>query len=48
METKRVNKAVSRNKEKFPERISWIVSNDDVDNLWSQNATANKSILIQD
>ena len=43
VETKRINEAVSRNKEKFPRRISWIASNDDVSNLWSQNATANIS-----
>ena len=45
VETKRVNEAVSRNKEKFPERISWIASDDEVDNLWSQNATANISTM---
>ena len=28
-ETKRINEAVRRNKEKFPERFSWIISNDD-------------------
>lgn len=43
VETKRINEAVSRNKEKFPKRISWIASNDEVNNLWSQNATANIS-----
>ena len=43
VETKRINEAVHRNKEKFSERISWIVSNDDISNLWSQNATANIS-----
>ena len=43
VETKRVNEAVYRNKEKFPNRISWITSNSEVDFLWSQNATANIS-----
>ena len=43
VETKRVNEAVYRNKGKFPERISWITSNNEVNNLWSQNATANIS-----
>ena len=43
VETKRVNEAVYRNKEKFPERISWILRNNEVNNLWSQNATANIS-----
>ncbi|MBQ9181741.1 MAG: ORF6N domain-containing protein [Bacilli bacterium] len=43
VETKRVNEAVYRNKEKFPNRISWIISDNEVDFLWSQNATANIS-----
>ena len=43
VETKRINEAVSRNKDKFPRRISWITNNDEVSNLWSQNATANIS-----
>lgn len=42
-ETKRVNEAVNRNKEKFPSRISWITNDKEVDVLWSQNATANIS-----
>lgn len=43
VETKRINEAVYRNKDKFPRRISWITSNEEVSNLWSQNATANIS-----
>ena len=43
VETKRINEAVYRNKEKFPNRISWIVTDNEKDNLWSQNATANIS-----
>ena len=43
VETKRVNEAVNRNKEKFPNRISWITNDKEVDVLWSQNATANIS-----
>ena len=43
VETKRINEAVYRNKEKFPKRISWILSDIEKDNLWSQNATANIS-----
>ncbi len=43
VETKRVNEAVYRNKEKFPNRISWITSESEVNFLWSQNATANIS-----
>ncbi len=45
VETKRINEAVRRNKEKFPERISWIINNDDISDLWSQNATANISSM---
>ena len=43
VETKRINEAVSRNTDKFPERISWILCDVDIKNLWSQNATANIS-----
>lgn len=43
VETKRINEAVSRNKEKFPNRISWIANDNEVEILWSQNATANIS-----
>ena len=43
VETKRINEAVARNKEKFPQRITWILDNYDLDILWSQNATANIS-----
>ena len=43
VETKRVNEAVKRNKEKFPNRISWVANEKEVNSLWSQNATANIS-----
>ena len=43
METKRINETVYRNKEKFPERISWITSGKEVNDLWSRNATVNIS-----
>ena len=43
VETKRVNEAVYRNQQKFPKRISWVMSDSEVDILWSQNATANIS-----
>ena len=43
VETKRINEAVIRNKEKFPERFSWTLSDVDKNSLWSQNATANIS-----
>lgn len=41
VETKRINEAVKRNLEKFPERFSWILSDLDVLNLRSQIGTAN-------
>ena len=41
VETKRINEAVSRNKNKFCDDYSWIVSNNEKNILWSQNATAN-------
>lgn len=41
VETKRINEAVTRNKEKFPERFSWLLDNRDMDDLRSQIATAN-------
>lgn len=43
VETKRINEAVYRNKDKFLERISWVTNDIEVKNLWSQNATANIS-----
>ena len=43
VETKRVNEVVTRNKAKFPNRISWITNDKEVEILWSQNATANIS-----
>ena len=39
-ETKRINEAVYRNKEKFPERFSWILDDSDVEILRSQIATS--------
>lgn len=41
VETRRINESVSRNKEKFPERFSWVLDEEDISNLRSQNATAN-------
>ena len=43
VETKRINEAVRRNKDKFPERISWVLNDSELEDLWSQNATANIS-----
>ncbi len=40
VETKRINEAVRRNSEKFPERFSWILNEFDVSNLRSQFATS--------
>ncbi len=40
VETKRINEAVRRNLEKFPERFSWILNDFDVLNLRSQIATS--------
>lgn len=42
-DTKRVNEAVRRNIEKFPERFSWKLTNEELNFLWSQFATANIS-----
>ena len=39
-ETKRINEAVYRNKEKFPERFSWILDGSDLEILKSQIATS--------
>ncbi len=43
VDTKRINEAVKRNIEKFPNRFSWNLSRDEEKDLWSQNATANLS-----
>ena len=42
-DTKRINEAVRRNNEKFPERFSWKLTNEELQILWSQFATANIS-----
>lgn len=42
-ETKRINEAVTRNKEKFPERFSWKLTEEEAKDFWSQFATANVS-----
>ena len=47
VETKRINEAVNRNREKFPKRISWVLTNDRTNNLWSQNAAANISNMAR-
>jgi len=45
VETKRINEAVYRNEEKFPIRFSWLISDEEKEILWSQNATANISSM---
>ena len=45
VDTKRINEAVTRNREKFPDRFSWTLTAKEVENLWSQNATANISAM---
>lgn len=39
-QTKRINEVVYRNKEKFPERFSWVLSDYDLSILRSQIATS--------
>ena len=41
VETKRINEAVKNNREKFPERFSWILSIDEYENLRSKISTSN-------
>jgi hypothetical protein len=41
VETKRINEAVRRNKEKFTDDYSFVLSDVEINVLWSQNATAN-------
>lgn len=43
VETKRINEAVNRNKEKFPLRISWILDENEFLNLRSQFATSSST-----
>ena len=43
VETKRINEAVKNNPEKFPRRFSWILTDDEKENLWSKFSTANIS-----
>lgn len=42
-DTKRINEAVRRNIEKFPERFSWKLTSEEIKILWSQFATTNIS-----
>ena len=45
VETKRVNEAVKNNPEKFPRRFSWILTNEEKNNLRSKFSTANISSM---
>ena len=40
VETKRINEAYSRNIDKFPERISWKLTKEELDNLRSKFSTS--------
>ena len=40
VETKRINEAVKNNPEKFPERFSWVLTNEEESNLRSKNSTS--------
>ena len=43
--TKRINEAVKNNPDKFPIRFSWILSDEEKNNLWSKFSTANISSM---
>lgn len=43
VETKRINEAVKNNKDKFPERFSWIVTNDEYRDLRSKFSTSSSN-----
>ena len=43
--TKRINEAVKNNPDKFPRRFSWILSEEEKNNLWSKFSTANISSM---
>ena len=45
VETKRINEAVKNNPDKFPDRFSWILSDEEKSNLWSKFSTANISSM---
>ena len=43
VETKRVNESVKNNIEKFPERFSWVLTNEEEQNLRSKISTSNQT-----
>ena len=42
VETKRIYETVKNNPDKFPRRFSFILNDDELENLWSKFSTANK------
>ena len=45
VETKRINEAVKNNPKKFPKRFSFILEDNEKENLWSKFSTANISSM---
>ena len=45
VETKRINETVKDNPEKFPRGFSWILPDEEKNNLWSKFSTANISSM---
>ena len=43
VETKKINEAVRNNPEKFPERFSWILTNEEEKNLRSKISTSSQT-----
>ena len=43
VETKRINEAVKNNLEKFPERFSWILTEEEYSILRSKNSTSSQN-----
>ena len=48
VETKRINEAVYRNKEKFPERFSFRVTEEEYSLLRSQISTSRLNMVVED
>ena len=44
-ETKRINEAVKNNKNKFPERFAWQLTNEEYQNLKSKFSTSKLSLI---
>ena len=41
-ETKKINQTVKRNQERFPERFCFQLTEEELENMWSQNVTTSK------